>query len=202
MAIGATLIASGIYNGRLSGDQFIDIYQGNLSVKAALFPENKDRTAAWTFLEDPLHQRSTGHCGKTRSLLFFLGDELVDIEPTAPLKEQFTTNNLSKLDPELSNFFEIAISLRTNEPYWQPKHIEKNCQQTLSSLSTDVFNAIKGLSKFEFVQYLDPKSIRLVDGSISYQRFLFIFDQEERLVNFAIRTTDEMIAEQRVDINI
>jgi len=199
MLVGLTLIATGITGGRMTLAQASDIYHGKKSISDVLFPTFQKEPL--TYIEDPTFSGTTQHCEKANAILNFIARELVNLTSNTPIREQFAIKNLSQEEISfLSGYYKIKTNKKRQSSYLEIVELSENCQQHIVKLGSSFYHLIKGQNKLNFNSHTYTAPSLDQAKRVGYARFKFLFNEKEELIDYAIRSRDQMIQGLREEI--
>lgn len=192
MLIGLSLIGTGITGGRMTLAEAADIYHGKKSISDVFNTETGE--ALWTYHQDPNFSNTQLHCQKARAILEFIGYGLIGINPEKPIRPQFDVDTLSKSYADsIAEYYYIKVSRTDKKPYLRIKDIKEDCPKHLVALGDSLNKLLAGKTEAQLSENLNRYYPPKANEEIGLPRFKFIYNDNGLLIDFAIRSKEQMI---------
>jgi len=192
MLIGLSLIATGITGGRMTLAEAADIYHGKKSISDVFSSKTDEKL--WTYHQDPNFSNTQLHCQKARVILEFVGYGLIGINPEKPIRPQFNVDALSKSAADsIAEYYYIRVSRTDKKPYIRIKDIKKDCPRHLIALGDSLNKLLAGKTEAQLSENINKFYLPKASEEIGLPRFEFIYNEHGLLIDFAIRSKEQMI---------
>jgi len=199
MLIGLSLIAVGITGGRMTLAEASDIYHGKKTLSEVFDSESGERL--WTYQQDPEFSNTQLPCEKSYAILEFIEKGLIGIDLEKPLRAQFNYHPLSKKEADfLADYYSVKVSRVNQKPYVDIKELEKNCTEQLITLGNYLHKMLTGKNRTQLSGFINKYYLPNDDEVSVLPRFKFIYNEDGILIDFAIRSKQQMIQNLRTSV--